>query len=158
VGHRSVARGREAFLEAEVLLHASILAIILITDSSPKSRLRRTQTIVRPELQPRMTTTTFPSDAERPVEQAADLPVAEPSPLPPLPPRLRWRVVVRTGEKGKIDPSRPSRPLAWHLVSCTDNDSPVAHCPVGQRLLESGDDPDGHCLLDGVCPRCDLQK
>jgi len=101
-----------------------------------------------------MTTTTVASDAERPVDQAAGNPVIK----APLPPRLRWRVVVRTGDKGKIDPSRPSRPLAWHLVSCIENELLEAHCPEGQRLIASGDDPDGHCLLDGVCPRCDLQK
>jgi len=32
--------------------------------------------------------------------------------------RLRWRVVVRT--EGKLDPSRATRPLAWHLVTCVD--------------------------------------
>jgi hypothetical protein len=32
------------------------------------------------------------------------------------------------------------------------------HCPEGRRLLSTGDDPDGHCLLDGVCPRCDQQN
>ncbi|MDQ6672632.1 MAG: hypothetical protein M3069_18145 [Chloroflexota bacterium] len=100
-----------------------------------------------------MTTTTFASDAERPGEDVAETPASRPS----LPPRLRWRVVVRTGDKGKIDPSRPSRPLAWHLVSCTDNELLAAHCPEGRRLIDSGDDPDGHCLLDGVCPR-DIQK
>jgi hypothetical protein len=66
--------------------------------------------------------------------------------------RLRWRVLVRTG--GKLDPSRPSRPLSWHLVTCTDPERPAAHCPEGQRLQASNDDPEGHCLLDGVCPRC----
>jgi hypothetical protein len=25
-------------------------------------------------------------------------------------------------------------------------------------LLATGEDPDGHCLLDGGCPRCDMQK
>ena len=101
-----------------------------------------------------MTTISAASDAERPVEQAPETPVIK----PPPPPRLRWRVVVRTGGKGKIDPSRPSRPLAWHLASCTENELPAAHCPEGRRLIATGDDPDGHCLLDGVCPRCDSQK
>ena len=32
--------------------------------------------------------------------------------------RLRWRVVVRTD--GKLDPSRATRPLAWHLVTCAE--------------------------------------
>jgi hypothetical protein len=101
-----------------------------------------------------MTTISAASDAERPVEQAPETPVNK----PPVPPRLRWRVFVRTGGQGKLDPSRPARPLAWHLVSCIDNELLEAHCPEGQRLIASGDDPDGHCLLDGVCPRCDLQK
>ena len=98
-----------------------------------------------------MTTTTVASDAERPVDQAAGNPVIK----APLPPRLRWRVVVRTA--GKLDPSRPSRPLAWHLVTCSDSEQPEFHCAEGRRLLAAGDDPDGHCLLDGVCPRCESQ-
>jgi hypothetical protein len=103
-----------------------------------------------------MTTTPAASDAEGPVEQAQpETPVIKP---PPPPPRLLWRVVVRTGGQGKMDPSRPSRPLAWHLASCTDSESLEAHCPEGRRLIAAGDDPDGHCLLDGGCPRCDMQK
>jgi hypothetical protein len=103
-----------------------------------------------------MTTTSIASDPERP----ADQPKAEPAVVVKAPPepRLRWRVVVRTGEKGKIDPSRPSRPLAWHLATCTAVESPEAHCPEGRRLIAIGDDPDGHCVLDGECPRCDAQK
>ena len=78
------------------------------------------------------------------------------TPISPLKPRLRWRVLVRT--QGKVDPSRPSRPLAWHLATCIASEDPLAHCPVeGRRLLEAGEDPDGHCLLDGVCPRCESQ-
>jgi hypothetical protein len=79
-----------------------------------------------------------------------------PIPILPVAPRLRWRVLVRT--QGKLDPSRPSRPLAWHLVTCTASEDPEAHCPEGRRLLTLGEDPDGHCLLDGLCPRCDSQK
>jgi hypothetical protein len=107
-----------------------------------------------------MTTIFAASDAERPVDQAPETPAIEPPPPPPLPPpppRLRWRVVVRTGGKGKIDPSRPSRPLAWHLATCADSELLDAHCDEGRRLISSGDDPDGHCLLDGVCPRCAAQ-
>jgi hypothetical protein len=69
-------------------------------------------------------------------------------------PRLRWRVLVRTGDAGKLDPSRPARPLSWHLVTCTAPNLATAHCEEGQRLLITADDPSGHCLLDGFCPRC----
>ena len=65
--------------------------------------------------------------------------------------RLRWRVLVRTAG---LDPSRPSRPLSWHLVTCANAELAASHCEEGRRLLLTGDDPDGHCLLDGVCPRC----
>ena len=71
-------------------------------------------------------------------------------------PRLRWRVIVRTGSTGKLDQSGGSRPLAWHLATCADVEGPAAHCHEGTRLLLGGEDPDGHCLLDGACPRCDM--
>jgi hypothetical protein len=81
-------------------------------------------------------------------------PTSPTSPTSPIKPRLRWRVLVRTGATGKLDPSRPSRPLSWHLVTCAETGAATAHCEEGQRLLISTDDPSGHCLLDGVCPRC----
>src|SRR5207248_8386027 len=68
--------------------------------------------------------------------------------------RLRWRVVV--GTQG-LDPSRPSRPLAWHLADCRAPASAEAHCARGRALLvEAAADPDGHCLTQGDenCPRC----
>lgn len=67
--------------------------------------------------------------------------------------RLRWKVVVRGGAKGKLDPAQPARPLSWHLATCADPELIEAHCAEGRRLLIVGDDPEGHCLLDGVCPR-----
>jgi hypothetical protein len=67
-------------------------------------------------------------------------------------PRLHWRVVVQTN--GKLDPSRPSRPLAWHLATCRAPDVVDAHCAYGRRLVSAGGDPEGHCLLDSACPRC----
>lgn len=66
--------------------------------------------------------------------------------------RLRWRVILRT--EGKLDPSRPSRPLAWHLVTCRDPQPTEAHCTEGRRLVTTVGDPEGHCLLDGLCLRC----
>jgi hypothetical protein len=71
--------------------------------------------------------------------------------------RLRWRVVVRT--EGRLDPSRPSRPLAWHLATCSDPMVADAHCGEGRRLLAVGaSDPEGHCLLDGECPKCTAES
>jgi hypothetical protein len=67
--------------------------------------------------------------------------------------RLRWRVVVRT--EGQLDQSRATRPLAWHLASCSAAELADAHCRAGGQLLARGDDPDGHCLVDGACPRCE---
>jgi hypothetical protein len=66
--------------------------------------------------------------------------------------RLRWRVVVRTN--GHLDPSRATPPLAWHLVGCGDPARTEAHCLEGRRLLTAGGDPEGHCLVQGVCARC----
>jgi hypothetical protein len=69
----------------------------------------------------------------------------------PKAPRLRWRVVV--GTKG-LDPSRPSRPLSWHMTDCQSPLLAEAHCPRGRELLAEGADPDGHCWIDENCPRC----
>ena len=66
--------------------------------------------------------------------------------------RLRWRVVVQT--EGPLDPSRTTPPLAWHLIGCSEPARAEAHCPEGRRLLTAGGDPEGHCLVDGVCARC----
>jgi hypothetical protein len=71
---------------------------------------------------------------------------------PALAGRLRWRVVVRT--EGHLDPSRATRPLAWHLVGCPAEAQVDAHCAEGRRLLLAGGDPEGHCLIEGTCPRC----
>ena len=46
---------------------------------------------------------------------------------------------------------------AWHLAGCTAPHQAEAHCPEGQRLIESVGEPDGHCLLDGRCARCEEQ-
>ncbi|HEY1292694.1 MAG TPA: hypothetical protein VGJ60_06325 [Chloroflexota bacterium] len=69
--------------------------------------------------------------------------------------RLRWRVIVQT--QGRLDPSRGTRPLAWHLMECSDPALLDGHCAIGRRLLADGADPDGHCLIDGTCPRCEGQ-
>ncbi len=69
--------------------------------------------------------------------------------------RLRWRVIVQTD--GRLDPSRAARPLAWHLMECADAALADGHCPTGRRLMAEGADPDGHCLIDGTCPRCEGQ-
>jgi hypothetical protein len=66
--------------------------------------------------------------------------------------RLHWRALVRT--TGALDTSRASHGLSWHLVECADPTQPQSHCPVGADLLSTGADPDGHCLVDGTCPRC----
>ena len=66
--------------------------------------------------------------------------------------RLRWRVVVRSG--GGPDQSRSQGHLSWHLADCANPLASDTHCAVGRDLLDSGADPDGHCLIDGDCPRC----
>lgn len=68
--------------------------------------------------------------------------------------RLRWRAHVRT--TGALESSRVSHALSWHLVECADPIQLESHCPVGVDLLSTGADPDGHCLVDGTCPRCAL--
>jgi hypothetical protein len=66
--------------------------------------------------------------------------------------RLHWRVIVQSS--AKLDPSRTSHRMAWHLVECADPTRAGSHCAHGQSLLASGGDPDGHCLVDDACPRC----
>jgi hypothetical protein len=69
--------------------------------------------------------------------------------------RLRWRALVRTS--GALESSRASsHGLSWHMVECADPIQLESHCPVGVDLLRRGADPDGHCLVDGTCPRCAL--
>jgi hypothetical protein len=66
--------------------------------------------------------------------------------------RLRWRAIVHVGPK--LDASRGQQPLAWHLADCTDPERPEAHCDVGRLLMVPDGNPDGHCQIDGACPRC----
>jgi hypothetical protein len=69
-------------------------------------------------------------------------------------PRLRWRVLVGPAALPRSTPSRPSRPLSWDLLTCSDAARVAAHGEEDRRLIATTDDPNGHCLLDGVCPRC----
>jgi hypothetical protein len=81
-----------------------------------------------------------------PAEQAA--PTQERGPRP----RLRWRAVIHPGDK--LDPARGVQAVAWHLADCDDPSRSEAHCDVGRHLLASDGNPDGHCHVAGVCPRC----
>jgi hypothetical protein len=84
----------------------------------------------------------------------------QPSPVEPGEPaqahaaraRLRWRAVIRTGEK--LDPALGIQAVAWHLAECDDPTRLEAHCDVGRHLLATDGNPDGHCHVAGVCPRC----
>ncbi len=68
--------------------------------------------------------------------------------------RLHWRALVRT--TGALESSRTTHALSWHLVECANPALLESHCPVGVDMLSTGADPDGHCLVDGECPRCAL--
>ena len=61
--------------------------------------------------------------------------------------RLAWRAVVHMQDGQTVKTS-------WHLVGCTAPQEHAAHCPVGQHLLETTGEPDGHCLIEGSCARC----
>jgi hypothetical protein len=63
--------------------------------------------------------------------------------------RLPWRAVIHV-----VD--RDAAQTTWHLSGCTLPLEHSAHCPEGQRLLASVGDPDGHCLIEGTCARCEL--
>ncbi len=69
-------------------------------------------------------------------------------------PRLYWRAVVQGNRKpgdGHVETG-----LAWHLAGCEAPSVAASHCPEGQRLMVEQKNPDGHCLVDGTCPRCAL--
>jgi hypothetical protein len=70
--------------------------------------------------------------------------------------RLQWRVIVPS--TGRADASGTPAPLAWHMAACREPSVASAHCASGQRLLVAASNPDGHCLTDGVCPRCEADS
>jgi hypothetical protein len=70
--------------------------------------------------------------------------------------RLYWRVIVQSpATQGQ---SSESRPMAWHLVHCSDPANEEAHCLEGRVLMAADGNPDGHCLVHDVCPRCALSS
>jgi hypothetical protein len=65
-----------------------------------------------------------------------------------VPRSLAWRAVVHSADNQAVHTS-------WHMTSCSSPLDPLAHCPAGQSLMDLQQDPDGHCLADGRCARCD---
>jgi hypothetical protein len=86
------------------------------------------------------------SDAENSQSQASGSAAAS------TPPRFRWRAIVRVGQR--FDAARGHQSLAWHLADCADPAQLEAHCELGRHLIATDGNPDGHCLVDGSCPRC----
>ena len=66
--------------------------------------------------------------------------------------RVLWRAVVRTG--GQVSASRERDRVEWHLASCGAPHSEGSHCLQGRHLIEAIGQPDGHCIVDGVCGLC----
>jgi hypothetical protein len=62
--------------------------------------------------------------------------------------RLPWRAVVHVSDRDAVH-------TTWHIAGCAAPVQADAHCPEGQKLIETLGDPDGHCLLDGQCARCE---
>ena len=91
------------------------------------------------------------AETSRP-KQPGLAPSGGPSPVGEQRARLRWRAVVHAGHT--LDATRGQQPVAWHLADCDDPARPEAHCDLGRHLLASDGNPDGHCRVAGVCPRC----
>jgi hypothetical protein len=68
-------------------------------------------------------------------------------------PRLRWRVVVNSTPRKGVQGSMGH--LAWHMADCGAPSEAEAHCPTGQEAIIATGNPEGHCLAEGVCPRCE---
>jgi hypothetical protein len=68
------------------------------------------------------------------------------------PERVLWRAIVRTG--GTYPASRERDRVEWHLAQCLEPHAEGNHCNEGRHLIETGGQPDGHCMVDGRCGRC----
>ena len=69
------------------------------------------------------------------------------------PRRFRWRAVIHSAGK-KLDPSGNQPTVAWHLADCDTPTDVEAHCEIGRHLIALDGNPDGHCFVNGACPRC----
>jgi hypothetical protein len=58
-----------------------------------------------------------------------------------------WRAIVQVANRDTVH-------TTWHLAACKAPSDLASHCPEGQRLLQTNEDPDGHCLIDNECGRC----
>ncbi len=94
-----------------------------------------------------------PTFTPTPTPAPAPAPTLTPGPAPAVAAtRLFWRAVVRTDKRQEAGPSVDR--IAWHAAGCVNSADVQAHCAEGQRHLLANEDPDGHCLTDGVCWRC----
>lgn len=93
------------------------------------------------------TTNPSPNAGEQPAGKAK----TEAAALP-VPERVFWRAVVRTG--GQISASRERDRVEWHLAACAVPSGEGKHCTEGQHLIETIGHPDGHCIIDGRCGLC----
>lgn len=88
-----------------------------------------------------------PNAGERPAGKAKAEAAAE-----PVPQRVFWRAVVRTG--GQISASRERDRVEWHLAACPVPHAEGKHCTEGHHLIETIGHPDGHCMIEGTCGLC----
>lgn len=97
-------------------------------------------------------TTELLNEPTTPLEQGGSANEQAPVLPPAAAPRLYWRAVVRTG--GLFGAAREHDRTEWHLAGCPAPNEPGQHCSEGlRRILERGQ-PDGHCVVDGVCGLC----
>ena len=85
------------------------------------------------------------------IDEAPPTTATQEAALPQPSARLFWKAVIRVG--ARFGATREGDRVEWHLSGCAAPEG-GEHCSEGQRLLDLNGQPDGHCVINGVCGRC----